>query len=225
MTDYKTILQKVGWVLIAGGIIDILVMIYCVTHEMSYSSSFNIFAVIAGIFLLRGSLKAARIISFFAAFISSGCAGGLFILPFFLPFGLLLAYTRHETATVLGGLLLVFFIMALLVWIYRQLTSTVVLSAMDETRIDHTSFWRKPTMGFWVGGCLCVFMLVFMPLMLGGATAQEAKRRAADQVGQGYKFAVTSLNMSSSGSGKHVFAEVAAYNDTEITNVVVEWSE
>ena len=225
MKDYKTILQKVGWVLIVGGLIDILVMIYCVTHETSYSSCFNIFAVIAGIFLLRGSLKAARIISVFAAFISSSCAGGLFIMPFLLPFGLLLAYARNETTTILSGLLLVLLIMALLVWIYRQLTSAVVLSAMDEARIDRSSFWRKPTMGFWVGGCLCVFLLVFMPLMLGGATAQEAKRRATDQVGQGYKFAVMSLHMSSSSGGTHVYADVVAYNNTEITNVVVEWSE
>ena len=211
--------------LIGVGLIDILWMIYCITHEMSYSSSFNIFAVVAGIFLLRNNLNAARIISVFAAFFIAGCVGCLIILPFVFSFGLLLAYARDSPITIVCSLLLGILLVALLVWIYRQLTSEVVLNAMDESRIDHTSFWRKPTRGFWLGGCLGVVMLVIIPLVMGGATVQEAKQRAADQVGQGYKFAVTSLNMSSSSRGKHVWAVVAAYNDTGITNVVVEWSE
>jgi hypothetical protein len=56
---YRGILKCVGGVLIVIGLIDIAVMIYCIVNRISYSSSFNIFAVIAGILSMRGGLKAA----------------------------------------------------------------------------------------------------------------------------------------------------------------------
>ena len=46
-------------VLVVVGLLDIGVLIYCIANGISYSSSQNIFAVIAGLFLLRGSLVAA----------------------------------------------------------------------------------------------------------------------------------------------------------------------
>ena len=60
---YVPILRRVGKVLIAVGIFDILYMVYCIVNGYSYRGSFNIFAVIAGLFLLKGSLKAARIVT------------------------------------------------------------------------------------------------------------------------------------------------------------------
>jgi hypothetical protein len=56
------ILKCVGGVLLIVGLVDIAVMIYCIANRISYSSSFNIFAVVAGIFLLRGNLRAASLV-------------------------------------------------------------------------------------------------------------------------------------------------------------------
>jgi hypothetical protein len=56
---FTPILRKTGGVLLAVGLIDIAVMIYCIANQISYSSSFNIFAVVAGVFLLLGNLRAA----------------------------------------------------------------------------------------------------------------------------------------------------------------------
>ena len=43
---YLPILRRVGIVLLLAGLIDIGVMVYCIANDISYSSSFNIFAVI-----------------------------------------------------------------------------------------------------------------------------------------------------------------------------------
>lgn len=59
---HPQILKRAGVVLLVVGLLDIGVMIYCIANSISYSSSFNIFAVIAGIFLLRGSLRAALVV-------------------------------------------------------------------------------------------------------------------------------------------------------------------
>ena len=190
MKDHQTILHRVGWVLIIGGLIDIGFMVYCIANQTSYSSSFNIFAIIAGVFLLRGSLKAARIISWFMAFFIAAFTGMLIFLPLLFPFDLLVAYIRLATASVVAGIVVIPFLMAILVWIYRKLTSTAVREAMDQAELDHTSFWRKPA-----------------------------------QLGDGYKFHVKYLNMSSGTGGKHVNAVITAYNADKIKDVVAEWSE
>ena len=44
--DCRTVLKRVGVALIVFGAIDIGVMMYCIAHQISYSSSFNLFAVI-----------------------------------------------------------------------------------------------------------------------------------------------------------------------------------
>ena len=52
--EARKILHHVGLALFAFGLLDIGVMIYCLANDISFSSSFNIFAVISGIYLWRG---------------------------------------------------------------------------------------------------------------------------------------------------------------------------
>jgi hypothetical protein len=49
----RTILRRVGISLIAFGLFDIGVMVYCIINRINYFSSFNIFAVLAGMFVWR----------------------------------------------------------------------------------------------------------------------------------------------------------------------------
>jgi len=190
MKDYRTILRKVGWVLIVGGLIDIGFMVHCIANQTSYSSSFNIVAVIAGAFLLRGNLKAAWIVSWFMAFFIAGFTNTLIVMPFLFPFDLLLAHVRLAPAQAVAVIVFIPVLMVVLVWIYRSLASPPVLAAMDEAQVNYTSFWRKPTRGFWIGGCIPLLLIVFLSFLMGGETAVAAKRRAAAEVGEGYKFHV-----------------------------------
>jgi hypothetical protein len=80
------ILKRVGAVLIIVGILGICWMIYCIENRISYFSSFNIFALIAGFFLYRGSLRAASVVRRVAAFVLSGATPMLiFGLPLVYP--------------------------------------------------------------------------------------------------------------------------------------------
>jgi hypothetical protein len=47
------VVRRVGAVLIVLGLLDIGLAMYCIANEIAYSSSLNIFAVIAGVFLRR----------------------------------------------------------------------------------------------------------------------------------------------------------------------------
>ena len=46
-------MRRVGWALVAVGIVDIAFMVYAIASGWSYSSSFNVFAVIGGVFLFE----------------------------------------------------------------------------------------------------------------------------------------------------------------------------
>jgi len=43
----RTILRRVGISLIAFGLFDVGVMVYCIINRINYCSSFNVFAVLA----------------------------------------------------------------------------------------------------------------------------------------------------------------------------------
>lgn len=68
MEDNNNPFKKAGIVLLIIGIIDVGIMAYCIANKISYSSSFNIFAVIAGVFLIKGRVKTARAVHCFSAF-------------------------------------------------------------------------------------------------------------------------------------------------------------
>lgn len=230
MQEHTGILRKVGLVLIIVGVIDVGIMIYCIANKISYSSSFNIFAVAAGIFLMRGSLKAARIVSWIAALFLGAFAVIMLFIPWLVPPDLIAAYLRLRTSHVAVSLAVYLLVIALLIWVYRTLTSAPIKDAMTQSGLMQKSFWQKPSRGFWVGGCIAIgtaiAVFMFLYLLNVSEIAGEAKRRAAVQFGSGYQFYVISLEISHPGKGgKRVWAEVIAYNDKDIKSVKVEWSE
>jgi len=225
MNDYRQSLRVVGIVLIVVGFLDIGWMIYCIANGESYSSSFNIFAVIAGILLIRGGLRTARVVAFFTAFMLSGFIGVLLVLPLIMPFDLVLACLKVYPASFGCYLLLAVFILALLGWIYSRLTAPLVTAAIVEKYPRYASFWRRPRNGFVVGALLVIVLVVVVGFMLHGASGQRACAEAKLKVGDRYKYCVSSLSMQSSGGRTHVAALVVAYNQKDIKRVEVQWNE
>jgi hypothetical protein len=223
--DYRPSLKVVGVVLIAVGVIDISWMISCIIHGVSYSSSFNIFAVIAGILLVRGGLRTANITAFFSALMLSASVGIFFVSPLFMPIGLILTYWRLFPYSSLCNLLLHIGILVLLVWIYRRLTKPAVMVAIAERYPRWTSWWRRPRTGFFVGGILVVILVTALRFMLHGTAADRAIAEAKHQLGEDYKFYVTQLNVFTSGGRTRASALVTAYNEREIKTIPVAWDQ
>jgi hypothetical protein len=208
-----------------AGLADIGFMVWCIVHQTRYSSSFNVFAVIAGIFLVRGNLKAARIVSFFAAFFIAVFLVLMIAALFFIPFDLVITYLKLHPLLVVLLILKECLVFIMLIFIYKQLTSPRINAAMDEIHIDHTSFRKKPASGFRFGGCLATIILVFLAFFVHGSSGEQAKKRAAALIGPGYKFVVTSLSVSDSDGTKHFHAIVTAYNDKNIKELTVQWEK
>ena len=142
MDDYRSSLRVVGISLIVIGVLDIGWMAWCIAHNQGYSSSFNIFAIIAGILLVRGGLRTANIVAFFSAFILSTSVGMLLVSPFLMPFDLMFAYLRVHPVSFSVSLIIGFGVIVLLAWIYRRLTAPVVATVIAAQYPRYTSFWR-----------------------------------------------------------------------------------
>lgn len=217
MTDYQTVLTRTGIALIAFGLIDIAWMAWCIVKGQGYSSSFNIFAVIAGVLLIRGSLKTARFVAGAAALFATTLAGSLFVLPLVQPWGLYVAQAHLHPLATFGALAFGLLAFAMLTWIYRQLRSAPVVSAL-KTNGENTA---PPRLAF-VGGIGVVLLLAAIFLLtMSGETDKKAIELARLQAGPGYAYFTQSLHWENG----HVRATVSAYNNKEIRSIPVEWDE
>jgi hypothetical protein len=212
--QHRRVLHRVGWVLIGVGAIDAGFMIYSMVNRISYSSSFSILAVVAGIFLVRGSMGAARVVTWFVALTLGALAALPVALPLILPIDLLLLRLRAISA---GVWMLTALLVALLIWIYRQLRRTEVLTASQAAGLKT----GPPRLAIAEGVALIIVLAIAMQVMVRGESGRRAIQLAQDQVGAGYRFHVESLQWR----GDQVSARVAAYNESEIKDVVVRWEK
>lgn len=220
-TQYTPILKRAGGVLLVVGLIDIAVMIYCIVNGISYSSSFNIFAVIAGIFLLRGSLRAASVVRWFAVLMLAAFVALLIAWPFMQPLGLTLTQLRLNPGGSIATVALMAFVLGLLFWLARELGQEPIQTARASAGRKQRDM-RIPAA---LGVALVVFMGFFLALLLGGESAERAKSMAKQQVGPGYRFHVSSLNLVKNNQGTYVSGVVTAWNEKDIRSIPVQWEE
>lgn len=218
MNDHQTVLKRVGIVLIIVGVLDIGYMAYCIANNQSYSSSLNIFSVIAGIFLVRGSLQATRIVTWFSAFMLAAVLGAtLLFLPFIQPFGL---WATEFRLNPIGTVLIVLIppvAIVLLLWVYRQLRSSSVVRA----RVAAGQQATPPRSAFVIGVVLAVGLAVMVHFTIRGESGAKAVHLAQAQLGADYKYHVKAMQWS----GGHYRASVTAYRSNEIKSVEVEWQQ
>jgi hypothetical protein len=224
--DYRGPLRRVGDVLAAVGILSVAYTVYRIANGLSYRIGFNIIAVIAGILLLRGSLRSARVIAWGSAFLVSASAAGMLADLLVMPLDLTWTRFLHSPLIpLLGHAAYTVAMFWLLLWVYKKLTSPPLLAAMDSQQINCRRWTRRPSTGFIAGALV---LLVATPLVargLRGPTANRALAEVRSRVGGEYKCRVTSLYKKWSFGHTQVNAVVTVYNDHEIKDVPVSWEE
>lgn len=217
----NNILKRAGTVLLVVELLDIAVMVYCIVNRISYSSGLNIFAVIAGIFLLRGNLRAALIVRWVAVFLLAAFVALLLAWPFMQPMGLTLTQIRLSpfSASISIGLMASVFV--LLLWLYRELGQAPILAARAAAGRKARDM-RVPAAA---GVCVVVALGIVLALLLGGESASKARALAEEQMGAAYRYHVSSLSIAKNRQGTFVAGIVTAWNEKEIRNVPVKWEE
>lgn len=213
---YRKTLRLVGTVFILYGFVDAGMMGYCVSRQMSYMSSYNVFAVIIGLMLRRGSLPMAQFAAWFNAFFAGGTLGVLPLLPFLVPFGLLAAFFRQMPFDALVGCLFTAITFWFLIWTQWRLASPPVKDAYPKS--PPRLFWKSlPGLTGVIAGIALGMWIVFL---LKSHTAEDAIRRAHAKMGPGYSYVVTGMFSYGDRDGPYT-AQVIAYNNNELLRLSV----
>lgn len=220
-SQHIRILERVGRILLLIGLIDIVVMIYCIVNHISYSSSFNIYAVIAGLFLLCGSLRAASVVRWFSVLIFAASITLLTIWPLIQPFDLIMTQIHLNPIDSLATAAFMIFFLALLLWIIKELGCETVQTARAKAGRKQRDM-RIPAA---IGVGLVILLGIFVGWFLNNEYANRAKSMAEQSVGSGYHFYVNSLHINSDSQGTHISAVVTAWNNSEIKYIPVHWEE
>jgi len=207
--------DKAGKVLVVIGVLDILFMIYAISNKMSYSSSFNIFAVIAGIYLIKGGVKTARAVRWFSAFAVIAFTAMYILMPFSFPFELTATQFKLNPLGMSASYIIGLIFIAILAWVYTQLSTPASLAILKEAGYNT----GKPKSALYIASSLIIMGIVFTAMFLNGESAKKAEELAKAELGINYKYRISSL----STSGNTGSANVTAYNSNEIRNVQVSW--
>ncbi len=216
MENYRQTLKQAGKILIVVGAIDIAVMVACIFANEGYSSSLNVFALAAGIYLVRGNLRTALLVTRFGAFLLTGCILALFLVfPSIEPLSLRVVELKLHTLTTLLTLAVPVVLLPVLIWVYRLLRRPEVLAALEDKGLTA----KLPRLYIGMGAALALFMAVMLHVLFNGEGAKKAIELARVQNGTQYEYAIRQLTVSSdSGS-----AVVTAFKDDEIKDVSVKW--
>lgn len=174
-SDYRSAMRRVGIAAIIVGAIGIAEFIVSIVRQQPFSSGADIFAVIAGIALIRGNLntclKVVRWIGFTGG-TAIGFTGGSLLATLLVPgtpYNIIKAMTtaarQLEFVQILEGLVPALLYAAVMVWGYRTLTSPVVLDAMRNGGVDCDSFFSKPSTSLYSGIALGLAVVTFLYYM------------------------------------------------------------
>ena len=215
MEEIDNPFRKAGIVLLIIGIIDIGVMIYCIANKISYSSSFNIFAVIAGVLLIKGGVKTARIVRWFSAFFVIAFISMIFLFPITMPIQLLATQIKLNPMGMLGSYAFSLVFIGVLIWVYRQLSTPGALAKIGQAGYKT----GKPKSALYAAIGIMIFGGVMFAFLFNSESAEKAKALAKEQLGPAYEYHISSMHTS----GDKGSAVVTAYNSNEIKNVKVKW--
>ena len=215
MEEIDNPFRKAGIVLLIIGITDIGVMIYCIANKISYSSSFNIFAVIAGILLMKGGVKTARVIRWFSAFFVIAFIGMIFLFPITMPIQLLTTQIKLNPIGMLGLYAFSLIFIGVLIWVFMQLSTPAALAKLGQAGYKT----GKPKSALYAALGIMVLGGVLFALLFNSESAEKAKALAKEQLGPSYEYHISSMQTS----GDKGSAVVTAFNSNEIKNVQVKW--
>ncbi len=215
------VLRRAGLVLMALGAVDVAVLVYGAVTGASWSVGLGFFAIAAGFFVMRGSLRVASAVRWAAAFVASAGVALVGVWPWVQPLDLTLTLARLNQGTVAVAAVVSGALLAVLVWMVVQLGHPVVLQA--RAAAGHPQ--RRLRIPIALGAGLTLGLAAIAITFAASATAVKARDLAAAQLGGGYRYHVTAMNIRTTPQGTSVRGIVTAWSATEVRNVAVKWDE
>ncbi|MDN2708129.1 hypothetical protein O0880_01695 [Janthinobacterium sp. SUN118] len=214
-------LQSAGYVLLFTWVV--LTASVCLEIVLADSRIYVVGGVellIFGIFLLRGSLRAARWLRWLAVFCVVPTVLALDFL-FLQPWSLTVAQFKLAPAYRLWSVLEVVLSLWVMRYLYRQLGMPAVAAACDAKGYKRRDL-RIPAL---LGLILGIVGVGVKLAALHGDTALQARAIVAQRHGPGYGYHVSGVGRSVTPQGTLHTALVQVWDDKGITQVPVQWPQ
>jgi hypothetical protein len=213
------VLKRVGGVLCAAGVIALAVTFAMVTEVRVYAAAIEVAAILAGIWLWRGSPRAALWVRSLAVFLLAAGLSVVILAPFFQPLDLTLTQIRLNPADFAIGAALAALVVGLLLLTILELGRKEVRDMISGARIRQWEM-RLPAQA---GGGLVALAGLLLWLTLHGQTAELATSLASQQLGPDYRYHLSWIGSTGNGHGTSITGVVTAWNAKEIKKVLLHW--
>lgn len=216
----STILHRAGLVLLAAGLLDLAFMAWHLAKGAPHSYSMALPAVIGGVLLMRGNLRAAFVLVWIASvLLPMAVASG--IMSLLQPLDLTLTQLRLDPAGQLGAAMPLVLFCAVLVWLRHQLLREPVQAAIV------LSGRRKPAAHFALGLGVVLGLLALGGQQLGrdADLSRKAEFLARAKHGKDFHYFASSLTPRDDMEGTFVEAKVQAWRADRVDTVDVFWKE
>lgn len=214
------ILHRAGVVLLVAGALDIAYLAWCLSIGASHSYSMTIPAVIAGVLLMRGSLKTVVALIWIAGILlpMAIASGAMSLMQ---PLDLTLTQVRLAPAAHFGAALPLVLFCGLLYWLLQQLARQPVQAALQSTGR------KRPAMNvaLMIGVVLSMLALTGKQLGQNSDLKKKAEQLAQAKHGPQFRYHASSITPRADMEGTFVEAKVQAWNQNSVDTVDVFWKE
>lgn len=220
MPEHLANLRRAGTILIVAEGLNIVWNLFHMDGE-GFSFTADLLAIVAGVYLIRGSLPAARVARWFSAFTLALMIPLAIAIPFWFPGAYLATALRLQPRPLLLIASFALLLFGLLFWVFSELTSGPVEAALAGLPGKP---WTLPLA--WVFGAAAGVVLAGLLLsFIHGQSAQQAVAQVREANGPAYRYFVSSLNVSIRNGERRVSATVVAFNPEEIRYIPVAWND
>ncbi|MGD0432235.1 MAG: hypothetical protein ABSA58_14195 [Acetobacteraceae bacterium] len=213
--------MRVGAMLVVIGVLGAALTASHATSWWLFTYGLDALALLAGALLLRGNLATARLVRAVMALGLGAMGVALIGLAVVRPVNLTLTEIRLDPTSFLWPAIVVAVSVCALAWIVWELGREPVQTAIYNAGLRR---WDSATPA--KAGAAVMFVLVALAwAMLHGNSASVAVSLAQQQLGFGYRYALTWISSASLGGRKAIDGVVTAWNDHEVKKVLLHWEQ
>ncbi|WP_410498289.1 hypothetical protein [Chitinibacter sp. S2-10] len=222
---HSFILNRAGKIFITIGVLNICYSIYCnnLHNSILLILFFTITNIVPGLFILRGSLLAAAITRWLAAFSLSIFAPLIFMIYIISqPIGLTLTQIKLFPVSMATLFITIIIIFGFLYWTIKELGHQEI-----KTQITNKKKTRNIFTPIILGLTFTVISNIMWTFNQFHKKPFETKaiEMSKQELGTTYDFHVDKINIEKNGIKQTITGTVIAWNNKEIKSIKVRWND
>lgn len=225
--------MRVGVVLALVGVLGIAVSARYASGWWLLTYVLDALGLVAGVLVWRGHVPAARLVRLVAGFGLGATVASVVGLTIVWPLNLTLTEIRLDPMSFVWPAAFVIIAVCIQFWIIREIGQQPAQTTIDSSGLRRWAGSRRwPGLQRWniatpekVGAAVALTAVVLLWAMLHGNSAAVAIPLAQQQLGPGYRYALTWISSASHDGRTAVSGVVTAWNEHEVRTILLHWEK